>query len=220
MLLNMIDNCVDYSQEPELEKLVNDYNALETAVKKPNDWESEAYTKLKSYIKKHYIGEQNYTCCYCKQKILTSNNGNWDIEHIIPRALRPDFMFEEKNLCISCKECNGSKSDTNVLKNKNLKRFPSKPSQYLIVHPHFHEYEEHIDILVEDVFYRPISQEGVFTIVNCGLLRFYKYINKDFLKDSDPLSFAFAKRIAFSDTNDKREEAEKEFLIYLKLKHV
>lgn len=210
----MIENAVIY--EDIHKELVEAFNSTNCT---SSDWEKEEYKDLKTHIKNHYKDEQNFTCCYCHQKIKVDHNATWDIEHIIPRSLKPTFMFEPQNLCISCKDCNVSKHATNVLKNQNLKKFPTKADQYLIVHPHFHKYEEHIEIVVEGDLYRPLSDEGQFTIITCGLLRFWKYLDKKNMQKTDPLSRSYGKKLAFSETKEEQEEAEKELLQILKLKY-
>ncbi|GFO65042.1 HNH endonuclease [Geomonas paludis] len=182
----------------------------------PQDWSDAKFTDIKTEIKEYYKVIQNYTCPYCQQKIQIDHNMAWDIEHIIPRIMKPKFMFEPQNLCIACKDCNGPKSGKNVLKNSNRKTFPNKPKDYIIVHPHFHSYNDHIEILVPGLVYRPISDEGKNTAIACDLYRFYKFTNR---KPVNNLSSTLAKKVAFADTVEEQEQAEIQFFELLKLKH-
>lgn len=180
------------------------------------DWSDPKFADVRNEIKEHYKSVQNYTCPYCQQRINIAHNMVWDIEHVIPRKLKPGFMFEPQNLCIACKDCNGPKSDENVLVNKGRKTFPKKPGDYRIVHPHFHNYKEHIEILVDGLVYRALSDQGKFTIVACDLLRFYKFTQRSSIQD---LSTDLAKKIAFAVSPEDKEKAELQYLDYLQLKH-
>lgn len=144
------------------------------------DVKDACVVNIKSTIKAHYILEQDYTCCYCKQKIIVKHKGAWDAEHIIPKSKHPAFIFEPKNLAISCKDCNGAKLDQEVLVNSQANHrvnFLEKSEDYIIVHPHIDDYDEHIEIRDNFLIYRGRTDKGVKTIVLCGLLRFGKDTN-------------------------------------------
>ncbi|EEW9976583.1 HNH endonuclease, partial [Salmonella enterica] len=127
-------------------------------------------------IKSYYLLAQDYRCPYCHQKILVAHNGAWDTEHIIPKDTHPDFMFEPQNLCVSCKDCNGEKSNKNILVNKKIIRLPKKSKSYTIIHPHFDNFDDHIKIIDDALYFLPKTDKGRRTIEVCGLLRFvYKY---------------------------------------------
>ncbi|MBS6388122.1 MAG: HNH endonuclease [Enterobacter sp.] len=158
------------------------YKAKKHSEKCSDDWNSDDpdITTLKKTIKDFYILEQDFTCCYCKQKIVVLHNGSWDAEHIIPKSEHPAFMFEPQNIAICCKDCNGEKLAKEVLTNssvKNRKKFLTDKAAYLIVHPHFDEYDEHIEIRQNFRIYRGRTDKGVNTITICGLLRFGKDTN-------------------------------------------
>lgn len=137
-----------------------------------DDTRNNFLTTVKHEIKSHYLSAQDYRCAYCKQRVVVEHNAAWDTEHIIPKDKYPDFLFVPENLCISCKDCNRIKSNKNVLKNKSRKTYPDKPGDYILCHPHFHEYSKHIRIVREAVLYLPITDEGRALIEICGLLRF------------------------------------------------
>ena len=135
---------------------------------------------LKARIKSHYLEAQNYTCPYCQQTVEVKNKAAWDAEHIIPKDSHPSFMFEAKNLCISCKDCNLSKLNQNVLVNKKRKTFPDCKEDYIISHPHFDNYDSDIKIIALAAFYLPKTEKGRKTVEICGLLRFlYKFADYD-----------------------------------------
>ena len=171
----MIANCVEYSDEERA--LVKQFEELKD--KKPSEWKEEQYANLKDKIKAHYQQEQNYICAYCKIEVLVKHGMVWDTEHIIARDDKPQFMFEPENLCVACKDCNVAKGAKKVLKNQRRTTFPTKNTDYKLVHPHFDNYDEHIRNVVPGDVYRPLSEKGKFTIETCGLLRFYGIARKE-----------------------------------------
>lgn len=137
-------------------------------------------SSLKEKIKKHYLEVQDYTCPYCRQRIVVDHLGSWDAEHIIPKDPHPNFMFEAENLCIACKDCNQEKLNKNILVDKDRKRFPKRDKDYLISHPHFDNYDNNIKIVGLGCFYLPKNKKGRKTVEICGLLRFlYKLAGYD-----------------------------------------
>lgn len=156
-------------------QFVKIYEAKQLSSKLGNDWDNEdnpLLTEVKREIKRHYLKAQSYTCAYCRQKIVVEHNGAWDTEHIVPKDIYPGFMFAPENLCLSCKDCNGAKSNKHVLVNKSRRRFPNKSKDYTICHPHFDVYSEHIRVIGEAVLYLPRTKKGQTLIEMCGLLRF------------------------------------------------
>lgn len=58
-------------------------------------------------IKDALILETHAKCAYCEWKLLVGAYG--DIEHIIPKSLRPDLRFSWANLTLACDACNNKK---------------------------------------------------------------------------------------------------------------
>jgi len=135
-------------------------------------------TTMKSNIKKHYIAEQDKTCAYCQVNMHTTHGMVWDTEHIIDKDSSPQWMFKPLNLCVSCKDCNGAKGTRAVTKSKSYKKFPSKSANYRIIHPHFDNYDEHIEVAVPGATYRYITEKGRYTIEVCGLLRYHQTVGR------------------------------------------
>jgi hypothetical protein len=133
-------------------------------------WSKPELSDLKTRIKQHYIQVQKYRCCYCQQTLYSNHGRVWDIEHVIARDTRCDFMFIPRNLAISCVECNGAKK-AELVADPARKSFPDRGDLYWIVHPHFHNWDEHIEIEGEGT-YHALSKEGKFTIYHCDLFRF------------------------------------------------
>lgn len=106
------------------------------------------------------------------------NGKAWNIEHIFPRDLYPQFTFTPENLAVSCIECNNFKLAQDVKKNKAaIKKYPKTGTNITFIHPHFDNYESHIKITRAPdgrIFHTPINQskKGRNTIVMCNLFRF------------------------------------------------
>lgn len=135
-------------------------------------WGAEKIADIRKRVKRYYIQVQAYRCCYCSQTVYAEHGWAWDIEHVIARSINARFMFEPCNLAISCIECNQAKSVTPVTNPKRV-RFPKRSENYAIVHPHYDEWSEHIE-LEGDVTYRAITEKGKFTIYHCDLFRFWQ----------------------------------------------
>jgi 5-methylcytosine-specific restriction endonuclease McrA len=164
----MITNPIVFTAE-EVELIVATISAEDFG---SNSWSNDALEDLRSRIKRYYIGEQAYECCYCKQRLYADHGRLWDIEHVIARALKCGFMFEPRNLAIACVECNGAKGTTPV-SNPARVSFPDRSQLYKIVHPYFDEWDQHLELEGETT-YRALSEKGKFTIYNCDLFRFWE----------------------------------------------
>jgi hypothetical protein len=152
-------------------ELTSEFKTLKD--KKSVSWSDEIYSNVRKTIKDHYLKEQWYTCCFCRQKIIVKSNRAWDAEHIISKSSHPAFMFEPKNLCISCPDCNNEKGDKGVLDRENRVRFPVNSKAYKVVHPHFDKYEDHIRVVVPGKLYEwKNKKKGRFTYRIYGLDRF------------------------------------------------
>ncbi|CAM3328838.1 HNH endonuclease [Polaromonas hydrogenivorans] len=137
--------------------------------------------EVRNTIRKHYLKEQSYCCAYCKIEKKETHGLTWDIEHILPKSLFPEYLFEPENLAIACKECNNPKDATNVLTNQSKKpiKYPSRSNDYSIVHPHFDKHHEHFEIIVigKKRIYRILNEHKASqTYIACNLSRFdYKF---------------------------------------------
>lgn len=140
---------------------------------------------LKEYLKK----QQNYKCAFCRQKIIVEHNSIWDIEHIVSKKKKPEWMFEIYNLCLCCKDCNTHKGEKNTIKNLKLKRYPNKGMNFLAYQPHYDNYSDHIILVEAGSSYIPKTEKGIKTIETYNLSRFYlKYSEIEVLDITfDPL---------------------------------
>lgn len=140
-------------------------------------WSADELTEFRKTVRVHYRNEQRGVCAFCKQPISLASTGNCHVEHIIAKSKYREFIFEPKNLCVICTDCNIIKrdkevqqGDLNVLPNSTkIKRYPRSSKAFLIVHPHFDIWEDHIAQFGK--LYVDLSDKGLFTIGACTLNR-------------------------------------------------
>jgi hypothetical protein len=197
----LIDEPISYSEN--CAPIVNAFNIREKNDNDHHYWELDEVKPVRKEIKDFYKEKQKHTCSYCAQKINVDHGLTWGTDHIVPRATHPQFMFEPRNLCIACNDCNLSKSDTKVLINQNRKTYPMSSEHFLIVHPHFDIYEKHIQTL-DKGFYRARSKKGSYTIIHCDLLRFgYKFVDWDESISQKPKILEMANKLLATKVGDE-----------------
>lgn len=140
--------------------------------KKWDDKEDKTLAEIKEHVKIFYLTEQFSTCVYCKQEIDVKHLGAWDAEHILPKDKYPQFLLDPKNLCLSCKDCNGMKFNEDIASKPCTSNYPRSGSAFKIIHPHFDSYEKNIRILKPGSLYQALTRKGSDTISTCGLFRF------------------------------------------------
>ena len=57
------------------------------------------------------------------------------------------LLFFYLYLFVVYNDCNNEKRDKTVLENNNRRRLPIRSEDYIIVHPHFDDYDEHIKVI-------------------------------------------------------------------------
>ncbi len=134
-----------------------------------NDWDKkDVFDGIKSNIKDFLRTQQDNECCYCKRE-LGFDIKQVDIEHIIPKSLYCDFIFEPLNLALSCPACNTKKSHNDIL-SKKVTRYPKHSKNMLIIHAHYDNYNEHI-LIHDGCVFEAVSKKGSHTITVCELFR-------------------------------------------------
>jgi 5-methylcytosine-specific restriction endonuclease McrA len=167
-------------------------------------WSDPLLESLRSRVKEFYIGAQRGRCCYCNRHLGSTNHRLWDVEHIVARKSHPHFMFEPLNLAASCPDCNIQKGEQNVLLNAERKTYPKDSAAFLIIHPHFDRFEEHI--FCNDFVYIGKTKKGKKTIYVCDLLRFaQKFIDWENSASDD--SFEAEVESLFDDNPGMSESA-------------
>ncbi|GER20087.1 HNH endonuclease [Variovorax boronicumulans] len=137
------------------------------------DWNHSSFKWLKVTLKNRLRKRQQDRCCYCRRALLF-NKGLVEIEHILDkgRGKYERFTFELRNLALSCKDCNNAKGTKSVLAGalSNVDPYPENASAFLWVHPHIHQYSEHIIIHQGWVYEaKNRSKEGLAVIEKCFL---------------------------------------------------
>ncbi|WP_394884253.1 HNH endonuclease [Clostridium butyricum] len=144
-------------------------------IKGETDWKKAALQPIKDDIRDYLYQINDNKCYFCKSKIDNATN-NETIEHIISKDKCPNFTFKPENLTMACSDCNRIKNDDDVLnssitnpENLDFYNYPSQSNDYIIVHPYFDEYSDHIDI--DDIFYLGKDDKGKTTIRYYNLTR-------------------------------------------------
>ncbi|WP_338546517.1 HNH endonuclease [Pseudomonas benzopyrenica] len=142
------------------------------------DWSKDELMSLRSKVREFYRIEQKGVCPYCKGPISISAAGNATIEHILPKSKHIAFLFEPKNLCVICADCNLAKNDKSVINEEETEtlngiaaQYPRASDRFKIVHPSIDEYDDHIEIHRNKV-YSDKTDKGGFTIQVCKLNRY------------------------------------------------
>jgi uncharacterized protein (TIGR02646 family) len=147
------------------------------------DWADPALEIIRRPIRNFYRNQQKGICSYCRQNVSLQSVNNCHIEHIAPKSLYRAFIFEAKNLCVICADCNEIKREQESLSQtidtvnsgKIRKQYPRSSNSFRLVHPHFDLYDDHIEIIGSN-FYVDKSKKGHFTIGACRLNRkLYKF---------------------------------------------
>lgn len=120
--------------------------------------------------KEHYYFYQMRRCCYCSME-LQKHMLTYDAEHILDKDTYPQFMFEQGNLAVACKRCNGYKGTKRVLSStENPLEIPTEPAAYCIVHPHLDEWEAYLEFdTIERIHAIEGNAKGEQTISICGI---------------------------------------------------
>ena len=146
------------------------------------------FDSIKKNIKNHLKDEQNLICVYCQLEIPVAHSSA-EIEHIAPKGKHPRFMFEPKNLALACHLCNTKKSIKETLHDPAVNNYPSNGNAFIIVHPHFDEYYDHITFIDGVVEPTPNDNgKGYNTIKMCNLdrIELAEERNKTLVIDSSP----------------------------------
>lgn len=177
-----------------------------------NNWGDSDLENIRVAIRRFYRNEQGAKCAYCKQAVSLISASNCHVEHIAPKSLYQSFMFEPKNLCVICADCNEVKRNQEtinevpdtVISRKNPRvRYPTTSNAFKIIHPHFDNYDEHIEIFSEKIFVNK-SKKGLFTIGACDLNRWIRIFGWEKPTYNDAtISSIMNKFLSSNDSMDK-----------------
>lgn len=140
------------------------------------DWKN--HDEIKKKLREYYSTEQKGLCAYCRSEIEYDGKHE-DLEHIIHKNFKYNWMFEVRNLVLSCKICNTSKGVKHSLKAKFRieQQFFYESDKYKIIHPQLDYYEQHIQIQ-DNFFVVGLTPKGRATILICDLWRPHLAIKK------------------------------------------
>lgn len=179
------------------ESIVYDEECLAIIAEKKSDphfthvnWGDDDLQDLRSKVRNHYRNAQRLTCVYCQERIGVRAAHAAPIEHIVPKSQYLAFVFEPKNLCVICPDCNEYKGKNEVMYEPVIKgprrvRYPTVSSAFQIVHPHYDDYSAHI--MKANRVYIDRTPKGHYTIGVCKLNRFFHYFGAcdEFINDAE-----------------------------------
>ncbi|MBP0605728.1 MULTISPECIES: HNH endonuclease [Burkholderia] len=168
-----IKNPIAYS--PEIRKMVDAKLADPTF--NHTNWGDDDLADFRKLVRDYYRTVQVDTCAFCKGPLSSQSALNCHVEHIVPKSLRREFIFEPKNFCAICADCNEIKRSKEteatepdpLSRGKHVKQYPRSSGAFLIVHPHFDDWDLHL--IKFGALYLDLSDKGVFTIGACNLNR-------------------------------------------------
>lgn len=142
-------------------------------------WHHDDFTIIKSQIREFYRIQQRGLCAFCKNPLSLQAAANCTVEHIIPKSKKVDYMYTPKNLCVICADCNEIKraqevinEEHEVLNNPEIAMYPRSSGAFIIVHPHFDDWYEHIQKVGVRI-YIDKTLKGINTMKVCKLNRFF-----------------------------------------------
>lgn len=134
----------------EIKLTEDEVAAINAALASPNPWkvESEYIQSAKNKIRDFHLLRHEENCCYCRMNLHGLGRFTIDREHILPKG-KPRYRllsYTVWNLSASCKRCNmeyKGEDDGFVVNTYKAAEY-EKSENYLIVHPSFDEWEQHL----------------------------------------------------------------------------
>lgn len=142
-------------------------------------WSEARYEPIKQRIKHDLMLGQHDRCAYCR-KIIEADGKYEPLEHIVAKSLKPVWMFEPKNLIVTCDSCNNLKGtdETLTAAYTNSAVLPVISDAYIIFNPHYDVWDEHLRY-EDDIFLVAVpDSKGEDTIRICKLFRYNVIVNK------------------------------------------
>ena len=159
----------------------------------PSDWNNSAYTHYKTNLKKDHLRKQKGRCAYCRKQIEIDGYYE-DLDHVIAKTIKPEWMIKPKNLVVACNACNRLKRKDATLRSGYVGlSFPSDSNDFIVFNPHFDQWSDHFGIEDDLFLVAKPNSKGKETIKICRLWRYHI-----------PLNYAREKRLlAHPDTKKK-----------------
>ena len=93
-----------YSLKKEEEQVISKVLENELSV---NLWKDKRLDAFKENIRDYLREKQKGRCAFCRMKIH-EENATAEVEHVVNKGSRLDWMFLPQNMVLSCKLCNSS----------------------------------------------------------------------------------------------------------------
>lgn len=130
-----------------------------------------AIVNIKTNLVNFLLIEQRGRCYYCEGKFFLNRLGVGDptIDHIVDKGTHPEHLFDEMNLVLACRTCNGfTKKGTKPTLNCNGKSIYNNyiSSDFKIVHPYIDNKSDHLEYCEDYNIWKSInnSEKGKNTI--------------------------------------------------------
>ncbi|QEO18836.1 HNH endonuclease [Acetobacter vaccinii] len=95
---------------------------------------------------RNYVLKTSVRCAYCQDRIF--HNANFNIDHVLPSAIFPQFTFTPQNLVAACVTCNAIKKETNFYTATScMSQYPLANYSWGSFHPKLHLYNDHIRMI-------------------------------------------------------------------------
>jgi len=152
------------------------------------NWSDADLQSVRCEIRDYYRKVQRLACAYCQAPVSARSAAGAPVEHIVPKSQYLRFMFEPKNLCVICPDCNEYKSKREVLTDPVMVAdrtgYPTDRLAFRIMHPHYDVYDD--NIIKSNRLYVECSDKGGYTIYICNLNRFYRKFGRcdEFVNDA------------------------------------
>lgn len=134
------------------------------------DWDKSGLTPFKYRVKKFLAPRQQKLCAFCRTRINDASSC-YEIEHIVPKSIHTNWLFDPQNFCLACRRCNAKKLNNETLTDPICTEYPQDSSGFNIINPYHDTYSDHIE-LVENLFYSGKTEKGIKTIELCNLSRY------------------------------------------------
>lgn len=113
---------------------------------KPKGWDEPAVAALKTKIRNYLISQGITQCCYCRRAMHMQFKLDIDTEHVLPKDQFYKYIFDLRNLNISCKRCNMGikRSDDSFFLGGEDCPNPFESDHYKFIHPNLDVAKHHL----------------------------------------------------------------------------
>lgn len=134
------------------------------------DWDKSGLSAFKERVRSFLAPRQQDLCAFCRTS-MDDGSYYYEIEHIVPKSIHTEWLFNPQNFCLSCRRCNAKKLNNETLVNPHCLDYPQNSEGFNIINPYYDKYSDHIE-LIENLFYSGKTPKGIKTIELCNLSRY------------------------------------------------